>query len=77
MADLVSVEVATAWRWRCLSNGSVIPGRDLRVAESPATTWLADWRSPKVDRRKLRCPCGGAVIPLVSRLVVTDRVRYA
>jgi len=64
MADLISVEAAITWRWRCQSEGIVVFGPDLRVAESPATSRLAEWRSPEVDREKLRCACGGCVFPL-------------
>lgn len=64
MADLLSVELVRAWRWRCLSDRSVIRRLDLLVAASPPTTRLADWQSRKVDRRNLRCACGGEVIPL-------------
>jgi hypothetical protein len=64
MADLISGEAAIAWRWLCQSEGIVIPGPDLRVAESPATSRLAEWRSSEVDREKLRCTCGGRVVPL-------------
>jgi hypothetical protein len=64
MADLISVEAAVAWRWRCRAEGVVVAGSCLRVARSPATIGLTEWRSSNVDRKELRCACGGLVIPL-------------
>ncbi len=62
--DPIPVETALAWRWRCLTEGKIVSGADLRVAESPATTRLAEWRSAEVDRENLRCACGGRVLPV-------------
>jgi hypothetical protein len=64
MTDLISVETAVAWRWRCQEEGTVVTGSRLHVARSPAASRLAEWSSPKVDREKLRCACGGLVVPL-------------
>jgi hypothetical protein len=64
MADLIPVEAAVAWRWRCQAEGTVVAGSRLRVARCPATICLAEWRSLKVDREELRCECGGLVVPL-------------
>jgi len=63
MVDLIPIEDAIAWRWRCLSDGCIIFGADLRIAEYPGIT-LAEWNSSTVDRAKLRCACGGLVVPL-------------
>ncbi len=63
--DPIPVETALAWRWRCLTEGKIVLGADLRVAQSPATTRLAEWSSPEVDRGALRCTCGGQVLPVV------------
>jgi hypothetical protein len=62
MADLILVDTATAWRWRCQSEGTVIPGAALCVGS--ALTRLAECRSIKVDAKDLLCSCGGRVIPL-------------
>jgi len=64
MADLIPVADVVAWRWRCALEGTIILGGDLLVAHSPATTRLSELGSAKVDREKLRCKCGGSVVPL-------------
>lgn len=65
MESLLSVEPVVAWRWRCECDAPIVSGADLCVTELPTTT-LAAWRSPKIYRRKLRCPCGSFVVPVTS-----------
>jgi len=60
MDDLFLVEVVVSWRWRCQSEFAVIHGSALHIFEYPGIT-LADWRSPKIDVNRLRCPCGALV----------------
>jgi hypothetical protein len=64
MKDLIPVETSIFWRWRCLTEEKVISGDELQVHESPATEQLVDYRALKVPREKLRCPCGGYVLPI-------------
>jgi len=64
MLDLISVEIAISWKWRCLTEKTVIPGAALRAREGARTTSLANYRSLKVNRDGLQCACGGRVTPL-------------
>jgi len=61
--NLHLVEDVISWRWRCQSERLTIPGARLQVSEYPGIT-VADWRSPKIDIKRLRCPCGAVVSPL-------------
>jgi len=62
-SDMLLVEVALSWRWRCRTESTAIPGSNLRLVEHPGVT-LAELRSSRVDVRELRCPCGSLVVPL-------------
>jgi hypothetical protein len=60
---MLLVEHVVSWRWRCQNDGAVVLGSDLRIEGDPGTK-LRQWGSSEVDPKKLRCPCGGVVIPL-------------
>lgn len=64
MKGLIPVETSIFWRWRCLTEEKIISGDRLRVGESPASGQLVDYRALKVPRDRLRCPCGGHVLPI-------------
>jgi len=68
MEDLIPLENVVLWRWRCLSEGKIILGPDLCLAGFPTMFRLSDYTAPNVDREKLRCACGSAVIPLAPNL---------
>ncbi len=61
MEDLFLVEAITSWRWRCEKDRKIVYGSDLHILGYPGLT-VAEWDSPKINIRQLRCPCGGLVL---------------
>jgi hypothetical protein len=66
--NAIDVSVAISWLWRCETEGVIIPGSELRLADDQARGVLAalseKFSTGKVARGKLRHKCGGHVIPI-------------
>ena len=63
----VAVPLALAWLWRCETEGTIIPGSDLRVISQSLDSLIPLDESPhngEVARDRLRHTCGGRVIPI-------------
>jgi hypothetical protein len=64
----VAVQLALAWLWRCETEGTIIPGSDLRVFDPQrrdSLTLLGETpHKNEVARDRLRHTCGGRVTPI-------------
>jgi len=62
----VLIEVVRQWRWRCLADGTVVPGLELCVTNlgSGQLVTLAESNFDAVQRHDLRHNCGGRVTPI-------------
>jgi len=69
----VAIPLALSWVWRCETEGTMVPGSDLRVIsqsrESPIPLREIGHKS-EVARDSLRHTCGGRVIPIAPDSVV-------
>jgi hypothetical protein len=58
----LSVEIVQCWRSRCLSQGVLVEGPELRIGHNKQR--LRHNASGEIERDYLRCRCGGRVIPV-------------
>jgi hypothetical protein len=64
----VAVQLALGWLWRCETEGTIVPGSDLRVVDPQCRDSLTPLgegsHKGEVAREYLRHTCGGRVIPI-------------
>jgi hypothetical protein len=64
---VVAVPLALTWLWRCETEGTIVPGSDLRVVSQSRDSLIPlseSTHNGEVARDRLRHTCGGRVIPI-------------